>query len=142
MKKENSDDSSKKRYVFDSYALIALTKHEADYQLVEKLLEQAKRNKLEGYINIVNLGEVFYIYLKSFNKDLAEKLITAASNLPLTIVDLDIPLLKIAASIKAQGGISYADSFVIATSLKYDAVVVTGDKEFKKFEKIVKVEWL
>ncbi|OGK26679.1 hypothetical protein A2954_01160 [Candidatus Roizmanbacteria bacterium RIFCSPLOWO2_01_FULL_37_12] len=141
MKRENSHDSSKKKYVLDSFALIALAKHETDFAKVEYLLAQAKQGNIRLYINIINLGEVFYTLIQD-KKEAAPKLISATEHLPMRIIGIDIFLLKEAAKIKAKGGISYADAFVIATALKHDAIIVTGDKEFKKFEKLVKIEWL
>jgi len=37
---------------------------------------------------------------------------------------------------------SYADCFAVATALRFNAAILTGDPEFKKIEKTVSVEWL
>ncbi len=47
-----------------------------------------------------------------------------------------------AAKIKAAHALSYADCFAVQTSQKEDAPLVTGDPEFKKAEKLVKIDWL
>ena len=36
----------------------------------------------------------------------------------------------------------YADCFPIPTSLKENALLITGDPEFKKAGKLVQIEWL
>ncbi len=47
-----------------------------------------------------------------------------------------------ASRIKATYSISYADCFVVATALKENAPIVTGDPEFKKVQEIVTIEWI
>ncbi len=47
-----------------------------------------------------------------------------------------------AAKIKAKHPLSYADCFVIQTSLRENAPLITGDKKNKKADKLVQVEWL
>ena len=62
--------------------------------------------------------------------------------LPISIVLPDSDLVWKASEIKAEYPISYADCFAVATALKHQAVILTGDPEFKKVAKIVTVEWL
>ncbi len=47
-----------------------------------------------------------------------------------------------AAKIKAEYPLSFADCFVAALARKKDAVILTGDPEFKKLEHVVTIEWL
>lgn len=47
-----------------------------------------------------------------------------------------------AAEIKAQYPIAYADAFIVATALREEARIITGDPDFKKVEHLVHVEWL
>jgi predicted nucleic acid-binding protein len=47
----------------------------------------------------------------------------------LEVTDPDWPLVSAAASIKAHGGLSYADAFSIATALRAEAPLWTGDPE-------------
>lgn len=47
-----------------------------------------------------------------------------------------------AAEVKAQYAISYADCFAVPTELKYQASIVTGDLEFKKIEHLVGIDWI
>ncbi|MCZ6676039.1 MAG: PIN domain-containing protein [Candidatus Poribacteria bacterium] len=43
---------------------------------------------------------------------------------------------------KAKYPISYADAFAVATAIKEDIPVVTGDPEFQRVEGIVTVDWV
>jgi len=63
-------------------------------------------------------------------------------NGPLSIILPDSELIWKASEIKAEYAISYADCFAAATALRYEAAVLTGDREFKKIESLVSVEWL
>ncbi|SPF33077.1 hypothetical protein SBDP1_110021 [Syntrophobacter sp. SbD1] len=46
-------------------------------------------------------------------------------------------LIVSASEIKAHYALSFADCFVVASALKHDASVVTGDPEFKNVEHLV-----
>jgi ribonuclease VapC len=58
------------------------------------------------------------------------------------IVLPDRELIWKAAEIKAEYAISYADCFAVATAIRHNATILTGDPEFKKTEKLVKVKWV
>lgn len=45
------------------------------------------------------------------------------------MIDPDWALVSTAASIKARGGLSYADAFCIATALRSETALLTGDPE-------------
>ena len=47
-----------------------------------------------------------------------------------------------ASKIKAQHALSFADCFAVATAQRENAVILTGDPEFKTVEKFVKIDWL
>ena len=38
--------------------------------------------------------------------------------------------------------ISYADAFAVATAIRMNAAIVTGDPEFRRVEQLVTVNWL
>ena len=47
-----------------------------------------------------------------------------------------------AAELKAAYAISYADAFVAATGMREQAPVITGDSDFNKVSRLVKIEWI
>ena len=57
-------------------------------------------------------------------------------------VATDFELVLSAAKLKAEFPVSYADCFAVATALRYQAAVVTGDPEFKRFERCVAIQWV
>ena len=129
----------KKKIVLDSFALLAYLKMEGKYRKVKDLL--ASDEVL--FMNDINVGEAFYVLAKERGVEKAEYFVnTVLPNLPIEVVPNALQDVLEAARIKATHSISYADCFVVATALKKDAAIVTGDPEFKKVQKTVEIEWM
>jgi predicted nucleic acid-binding protein len=109
--------------VLDSWALLAYLKDEDQADRIESAwLEEG------ATICSVNLGEVLYIRMRSDGEDSAAADIDRVRQ-RLDVVDPDWSLTAGAARIKAHGGLSYADAFCVATALRADAPLWTGDPE-------------
>ena len=129
----------KKTKVLDSFALLAYLKMEGKYKKIKDLL--ASDEVL--FMNDINVGEAFYVLAKERGAEKAEYFVnTVLPNLPIKVVPNTLQDVIEAARIKATHSISYADCFVVATALKKDAAIVTGDPEFKKVQKTVEIEWM
>jgi len=129
-----------RKRVLDSYALLAYLKKEDKYERIKGLLS-SKDTVL--FMNEINLGECFYILARERTIDKAEYFIhSVLPNLPIKKVSNTFQDIIEAAKIKAKHPLSYADCFVIQTSLRENAPLVTGDPEFKKADKLVQIEWL
>lgn len=77
----------------------------------------------------MNLGEALYIEARSQGYDRAEKVITSFAQQLLIAEEADSEVVRAAAMIKAQGGVSYSDCFAIATAERHGAPLLTGDPE-------------
>lgn len=109
--------------VLDSWALLAYLKDEDSADRVESAwLEEG------ATICSVNLGEVLYIRMRGDGEDSAVADVHRVRQ-RLDVVDPDWPLVSEAARIKAHGGLSYADAFCVATALRTEAPLWTGDPE-------------
>jgi len=129
----------KKKKVLDSFALLAYLKMEGKYKKIKDLL--ASDEVL--FMNDINVGEAFYVLAKERGVEKAEYFVnTVLPNLPIKLVPNTLQDVIEAARTKATHSISYADCFVVATALKKDAAIVTGDPEFKKVQKTVEIEWM
>ena len=129
----------KKKKVLDSFAILAYLKMEGKYKKVKDLL--ASDEVL--FMNDINVGEAFYVLAKERGVEKAEYFVnTVLPNLPIKVVPNTLQDVLEAARIKATHSISYVDCFVVATALKKDAAIVTGDPEFKKVQKTVEIEWM
>lgn len=120
-----------KKVVFDSYALIALFRQEPGYEFVRDLLVKMANDESEGYINAINLGEVYYMISRKSNTKNADAAITAIKQMPIQIIEPDLKMCLDAAAIKAKHSLSYADAFAAALTISRKAVLVTGDEEFE-----------
>ncbi len=109
--------------VLDSWALLAYLKGEPAADRIEAvwLAEGAA-------ISSINLGEVLYIRAREEGHDVAVASLKVIRK-RLEVIDPDWPLVEAAAKIKADGGLSYADAFCIATAVKLDVSLWTGDPE-------------
>lgn len=136
--------SSKNIYVLDSYALIVFFKHDEGWQEVDQLLSAASRSEENLLMSLINWGEVYYTRIVDVNKEHAESTEKVMERFPITIIPPDLDMTRQAAIFKSSGGISYADCFAAALAKKENAILVTGDPEFKKLEKLghIKVKWI
>jgi len=132
----------KNTYVLDSYALMPILQDVSGAQFVEDLLIAAQEAKATLFMSVINLGELFYILIRELGNEHAENLLAIFENLDITIIDADKSRVLAAARFKVIGGLSYADSFAVALAVEKKAILVTGDPEFKKFQKILTIEWI
>jgi len=128
-------------YVLDSSSLLCLFKGEKEANFIEKILEKSKNKKVNLYMPSIQYGEILYITQREFGIEKKNEIQDILDNLPIKIFEIDKKLSIEAAKFKAQGGISYPDCFVIAIAIKLNAKIITKDKEFKKFEKQVSIQW-
>jgi ribonuclease VapC len=106
------------------------------------MLREAKRGKRHIIMNQINAGEVYYEVAKRNLAGDFDRFWNSFLMLPIEFINNDFDLVIEAAKIKSQYTISYADCFAVATAIKENASILTGDPEFKKVQKIVKIEWL
>lgn len=109
--------------VLDSWALLAYLQGEPASDRIEAAwLAQG------AAISSINLGEVLCIRAREEGNDSAVATVAIVRK-RLDVIDPDWSLVEAAAKIKADGGLSYADAFCIATAVKLDAPLWTGDPE-------------
>ncbi len=131
-----------KRYVLDSYAMIAYFEDEPGADEVTQILRQLIQGKAKGFMSVVNWGEVYYSTLREGGVAEAEKVILQLDKLPIQIVDVNRDFAYEAAKLKGKYRVAYADCFAIALSVKLNASLVTGDSEFKKIQEQVSIRWI
>jgi predicted nucleic acid-binding protein len=134
-----------RRLVLDTYAVIALLEGEAAAQHVAEVLRIG-----EPWMTIVNLGEVLYITERRHGRAAADTAYanlladrSSSSRVPIRWLPVDEVLVRRAASLKAAGGLSYADCFAAAAAAILGCPVLTGDPEFAAAERAgIAVAWL
>jgi ribonuclease VapC len=129
-------------FVLDSYALLAHYQNESGGPRVKAVLAQAEKQRADVYLSIVNYGEALYILEREEGLMTAQDLIATIDQLPIMVVEADRKLTFAAAHLKAHHPISYADAFALALAQQKQAVLLTGDPEFRKVESLITIEWL
>ena len=129
------------RVVFDTEAILAYYLGEQGGEKVLKLLNEVYEERAEGYINIINLTEFYYILYRKSPEIAGDK----ERNLRaygLKIVPVkDNGLWLEAAKIKGEYAVSLADAFAVAAAKIKKAKLVTGrDLELQKVKvSIIKI---
>ncbi len=131
-----------RRRVLDSYAILAFLNDEAGAEAVAGHLRGAMETGEKLIVNEINVGEVYYIVARHRSVEDAERVLDHLESLPTEVVGNSFDDVLDAARIKAAHPLSYADAFAVATAVRYEATVVTGDREFEAVERIVRVEWI
>ncbi len=129
-------------YVVDSFAYFAFVRREPAYEVVGRLFAAARAGRAELHMSGVNAAEVLYLIWRREGEGVARR---AIANLPLlgvTIHDATLDLCMQAAALKAEHPVALGDCFAASLARKLNATLVTGDPEFRKFGKLVKVKWL
>jgi ribonuclease VapC len=131
-----------KKFVLDSYALIAFFEDEAGAQRVEEILKEMLAGKVKGYLCIVNWGEIYYITLREQGGEQAETVIRQIRKFPLHLMDADREQTYQAAKLKGKYPLAYADCFAASLAMKLKATLVTGDPEFKILQDFLSIDWI
>lgn len=131
--------------VLDAWAILAWLKNqEPAAGRVALLLRDAERREQKLAMNIVNLGEVFYLCVKLKDRAYGERVLESL-RAQITTVSADDELVLHAAALKARYAISYADAFAAATAMLQKSALVTGDPELQAMaarEKALHLEWI
>lgn len=132
------------RLVLDSYAILAFLEGEPAGQRVADVLAHG-----EPWMTLVSLGEVVYIVERSRGRVAADDVYAnllaedRPDGVPVRWLPVDAGLVRRAASLRAAGGLSYADCFAAAAADIIRCPVLTGDPEFVAAERAgIDVRWL
>jgi uncharacterized protein len=133
----------KRKKLLDSFALLAYLNKDNGFRTVYEVLDSAQATGNLLLMNEINVGEAYYILFRRRGRDKAEYFLeTTLPVLPIITVANTYYDVIAAARIKAEYPMAFADCFAVATAQSQNAVVMTGDPEFKKVEHLVDIEWL
>ncbi|MBV6479206.1 MAG: hypothetical protein HGGPFJEG_01967 [Ignavibacteria bacterium] len=131
-----------KRYVFDSSALISYFDGEHNAEKVADLLEEINEKGLDAFLCVINLGEIYYHFLRTGGNHISDEIFKLTKTLPIKIIEANVELTLSAGRIKAFNKMSYADCFAAALAESKRAFLVSSDREFKQIENKVKLYWI
>ena len=117
-----------KKYVLDACALIALIQNEDGADVVEGILLDAINGHCTVSMHRLNLLEVYYGYLRSDGKAVADEYLSAVEGSCINIAE-NFPrdLMVKAGEIKVAHRLSLADAVAVAHAITEQSYVVTSD---------------
>ena len=123
------------RLTFDTEAILAFYLGETGGEIVKDNLIEIQNGTVEGYINIINLTELYYI-LSRIDSKLAEEKQKNLRLYGLKVVSVtDNGLWREAALIKSKHSLSLVDAFAVATAKNLKSILVVGsDQEFTNMD--------
>ncbi len=126
------------RYVFDTEALIAYLYDEPGRSVVEESLRDVRDGSVEGLLAETNAGEVLYLVARFEgvdDKPTTNSLRTADRDLRALErwgIQIERADWRLAAEVKADGHISFADAHGVALAQETDATLIAGaDDDFE-----------
>ena len=122
--------------------MTAYVQGEAGGVRVRELFGEAESGVSRLVMTTVNLGETLYVSYRRRGPQGLVEVLNLAADLPIALVNVDLPLTVMAARIKAVTPIAYGDCFAAALALQRGATVITGDREFERLEHFITIEWL
>jgi predicted nucleic acid-binding protein len=123
-------------HVLDANALYRLLTRGPGFEIVNRLLKDARDAEDPLRMSVVNWGEVYYAVAHARGFAETERIMEQVKQLPLTVINADQTITARAAQLKAGYGLPYADCFAAATAGD-DAVLVTSDvKDFRKVPRL------
>lgn len=128
--------------VFDAWPIMALFDNEPAAPEVEDIINNADNKNQQLTLTVINLGEIWYNYVRIFSTSFADELVEKIKAMNFTIVPVNWEIARTAAQFKVRGGISYADCFAAALAKSKNAPLVTGDREFEQLENEIKIIWV
>jgi predicted nucleic acid-binding protein len=121
--------------VLDTSAIFTFTKAEEGSDVVEDILNMAKKGKDSVYLSFASFMELYYVTWQEKSEDAARELIILVKSLPVHRVDSNERLTLSAGRLKANHRLSVADAFIAATAIEKGAVLVHKDPELEVISK-------
>lgn len=131
-----------KALVFDSRAVLAYFGDEGPAEAIANLISDAHESRIPMYMSVVNAGEAWYILAREVSEADADEAMAEVTGLGIQLVDVGWPLTRVAATLKANHKMSYADCYAAALAKERKCELVTGDKEFRQVDGEVGIRWV
>ena len=131
------------KYLIDSWDILAYLKKDIPaYLRVLELLEKARDGKVQLFLSVINLGEIYYIVGRARGEDTAQYILEEIKRLPLEILSVDETDVLAAARWKMQYPMAYADAFAASAAQDLQAILLTGDPELLALRDLLEIEIL
>lgn len=125
----------------DAWALVGYMLDQPCADTVERWFRQAADGGVVLAMTSVNWGETVYSVARQ-HAVAADTIVARLDALPIEVVAVDRDLAVRAASLKAEHGLGYADSFAAALAGALAAPLMTGDPDFRRLMPDLELVWL
>jgi uncharacterized protein with PIN domain len=127
--------------VLDAQPVVAFLSGEPGAELIEALLDRARRGEARLLMAVVNAAEVMVVQERRGGAQASHQTLELLQALPIVLVTVDLELAATAAYFKVRSGISLADCIAAAVAHRDGLPVLTGDREFERVSDTVEVLW-
>lgn len=124
--------------LLDSWAWLEYFFGSAKGEKIKQIIENGEEVIIASKINIF---EIYNKVLKERGKEETEKFTSFILGKSF-LDELSVDTLKLAAEEKKKYKLGMADSIILATAIKYDATLYTGDADFNAAKDIVNIAFL
>ncbi|MDD5528480.1 MAG: type II toxin-antitoxin system VapC family toxin [bacterium] len=128
--------------ILDTHSLLVFFEKDVGFDKVKSLLVEAAQKGENLLLSSISFGEICNIVSRECGQEKANEIENIIKTLPIEIVDITTPLSTEAFRIKDIYKLSYPNCFPAALAKLQKGELVTGDKEFKKTERELKIEWI
>ncbi len=125
-------------YVLDTSAILTLWNDENGADTVEQIL----RSNAIIYVSFMSFMEGRYRLWKNVGKKESNDFTIYLDLLPIKRIDLNDSVFEKAIEIKATNSLSVCDSWIIATAIIKNSILVHKDPEFAQLKKKIKLKTL
>jgi predicted nucleic acid-binding protein len=125
-------------YVFDTSALLTLWNDEEGADLADHLL----RSGMPVGVSFMSIMEGRYRIWKNAGRAESDEFSNYVDLLPVRRIDINDQIFEKAIEIKATNSLSVCDSWIVATAVATDSILVHKDPEIEKVRAIVKLKML
>ena len=130
------------KIVLDSWSVLAFLGGEPKGEEVMDLVTRVTEGGGALLMSVVNVGEVWYTIARRVSVEAADEDIEGLLKLGMQFIDADWDLTRAAAAFKSRHRMSYADAYAAALAKTYNAILVTGDPEFKPLAREVRIKFV
>lgn len=128
--------------VLDANAVVTFLEQRSGADAVQHLMERSLRGRIRLLMSIVNWGEAYYALWRVHGRETAIAKMNALDELSIELCSPDKDATALAAALKAEYGLPYADCFAAALAIGRKAAVATADYDFRRVEKSVNILWI
>jgi predicted nucleic acid-binding protein len=123
-------------FVLDTSAILALRGDEPGAGRVENLLLQARARRCRLLVSFITRMELLYTIWRREGEESGRASLRLVDSFNLEWVTCEPEILQIASELKATGSLSLADSWIAATAVVRDAILIHKDPEFAKLKAV------